>query len=86
MYPSWMESHSNPNNMKPATLRINSQHARNQVNIIEKDGLPVLCSTMRLEVTLTNKPKKIVGQNTLVSIIDSEGEEHWVDEFFIDPI
>ena len=63
--------------MRVVYLRINSGAVRHSPH----DGIP--CSDIRVPVTLTSKPPVIHNGKKLVTIVDMVGEEHQVDEFFI---
>lgn len=64
--------------LKPVILRVNSGHVRHSPH----DG--VICSTMRIVVLLTDKTPVQHNGKTLVCVLDSINQEHWVDEWYID--
>ncbi len=63
--------------MHPVFLAVNSGNVRHSPH----DG--VITTTMRIPVTLTNKPPVVHNGKNLLTILDGVGREHLVDEFFI---
>lgn len=64
--------------MQPAFLRINSGNVRHSPH----EG--IICTNIRVPVTIIDKPKITHHGHNLVPIIDATGTEHWVDEFFLE--
>jgi hypothetical protein len=63
--------------MKSVFLQVNSGHVRHPPH----EG--VICTTLYVPVTLTDKPVVMHNGRKLLTIVDGLGKEHLVDEWYV---